>query len=425
LKELWGNRGVAVNAYIEGYGCSLNQGDTEKIKFLLTENSFTLSNPGEADFIIVNSCAVKTATENKVLRSIKALNSQRKQNSKLIVTGCLPLVSKEKILSVCNDAILFGTELEELSSFLGLNFPKSKLALGNLKANPNIAIIPVSHGCLSNCAYCCVKQARGNLRSYTIKEINEAFRTALKTSNEIWITATDLGCYGFDIETNLAELLFELLKNNGEYRIRLGMMNPAHLKKYLPELLKAMEDERVYKFLHVPIQSGSDKVLKLMQRNNSVKEFSALVNTLRKKFPDLMISTDIIAGFPGETERDFIESVALIEALNFDLVNISRFALRPNTKAVSLPNHVPTELLRARTRILAGKAFESVLSRNRRFENTVQKVLVSRRGSKGGFVCRTNAYKPVIVEEAKIGEFLKVKIEKAFRTYLVGKRLSN
>jgi len=414
-----------VKAYIEGYGCSLNQGDTEKIKFLLTENGFILSNPAEADFIIVNTCAVKTATENKILISIRALNEKRKKNSKLIVIGCLSVVSKEKILSECNDAILFGTELEELSSFLGLNFPENKLALGNLKANPNIAIIPVSHGCLGSCTYCCVKQARGNLRSYNIKEINESFKDALKSSNEIWITANDLGCYGFDIGTNLAELLAELLKNKGEYRIRLGMMNPVHLKKYLPSLLKEMEDERVYKFLHIPIQSGSDKILKLMQRNDSVKEFSALVKTLREKFPDLMISTDIIAGFPGETDADFKESVALIEALNFDLVNVSRFALRPNTKAVSLPNHVPTGQLRVRTRILSEKALESVLARNKRFENTIQRVLVSEKGSKGGFVCRTGAYKPVVVEEGKIGDFLSIKIEKAFRTHLKGKRLSN
>ncbi len=414
-----------MNAYVEGYGCSLNQGDTEKIRFLLTENGFTLSNPEKADIIIVNTCAVKTVTENKILRSIKALNSQRKQNSKLIVTGCLPVVSKEKIFSVCADTVLFGTELEELSSFLGLSFPKNKLALGNLKTNPNISIIPVSHGCLSGCAYCCVKQARGNLRSYNIKEINNAFKNALKSSNEIWLTANDLGCYGFDIGTNLAELLFELLKNKGRYRIRLGMMNPTHLKKYLPGLLKAMEDERVYKFLHVPIQSGSDKILKLMQRNNSVKEFSALVKTLREKFPAMTISTDIIAGFPGETESDFRESVALIEALDFDLVNVSRFALRPNTKAASMPNPVPTEQLRIRTRVLAEKALKSVLARNKGLEGSTQKVLVSEKGSKGGFVCITNNYKPVVVEKGKIGDFIAVKIEKAFRGHLEGKLLSN
>ncbi|MCX6802614.1 MAG: tRNA (N(6)-L-threonylcarbamoyladenosine(37)-C(2))-methylthiotransferase [Candidatus Diapherotrites archaeon] len=409
---------------LEGYGCSLNQGDTARIALLLEKAGFGQESPEKADFILINTCAVKTPTENKMLRRVKALGViAEKAGARLVVCGCLPFISPEKIKGACEKAELLGVDLKEIASFFGIPFSEKNAKIPAAKKNSCISIIPVAHGCLGNCAYCCVKQARGGLKSLPVEEINSAFAEALEGSKEIWLTANDTGCYGLDRGTNLAELLERLLENEGEFRVRLGMMNPANLKKFFPRLLKAMEDERVYKFLHLPVQSGSDRVLGLMERHHTAKEFEALAAKARKKFPEITIATDIIVAFPQETEKDFSESLALLERVKPDIVNVSRFGLRPNTKAALLPGKVHGGISKQRSRALAAKAREIALEKNRLFEGSVQKILVSEKGPTGGFIGRTNSYKPVAVEKAEMCSFRNAKILRAFPTYLEGKIL--
>jgi len=409
------------SAYVEGHGCSLNLGQTEKIRALLSKKFSLVSSPENADFIVINTCAVKTATENSMLRRIRALGSiARANNSKLVVCGCLPLVSRDKVLAAFPEAKLFGVELSELAGFFGLPLPESELSVENTRSNPLIAIIPIASGCLGSCAYCCVKNARGSLKSFPVDAIKEAFARAVETAREVWLTSNDNGCYGFDIGSSLPELLESLLSVKGSYRVRVGMMNPWHAKKFFPALLGAMDDRRVYRFLHLPVQSGSDNVLALMERHYTVQEFKSLVGMARKRFPDMTISTDIIAGFPGETEADFLESVKLLEELKFDIVNVSRFGFRPGTKALELGGRVAGAEVKRRTKILSLKARALGLERNNRFVGSEQEILVTGRGVKGGFAGRTLSYKPVVVEQAVPGCFLKVRIEGASQSHLVG-----
>ncbi|MFH1233989.1 MAG: tRNA (N(6)-L-threonylcarbamoyladenosine(37)-C(2))-methylthiotransferase [Candidatus Diapherotrites archaeon] len=415
-------KGCQKTFHLEGYGCSLNQGDTAKIALFLEKAGFRPESPEKADFILINTCAVKTPTENKMLRRIKALGAvAEKTGAKVVVCGCLPTVSGQKIKGECGKAELLGVGLEEIASFFGIPFSETENRASASKKNNCISIIPVAHGCLGNCAYCCVKQARGQLKSQPVEGINTAFVKALEGSKEIWLTANDTGCYGLDIGTNLAELLERLLENKGEFRVRLGMMNPANLKKFFPRLLKAMEDERVYKFLHLPVQSGSDRILRLMERRHSAKEFEALAAKARKKFPEMAIATDFIVGFPGETEKDFGESLALLESVKPEVVNISRFGLRPNTKAVLLPGRVHGGIRKQRSKALSEKAREVALERNRLLEGSIKKILVSEKGPTGGFIGRTNSYRPVAVKKAEMCCFAKAKVSKAFPTYLEGR----
>jgi len=412
------------SAYVEGHGCSLNLGQTEKIRALLSKKFSLVSSPENADFIVINTCAVKTATENSMLRRIRALGSiARANNSKLVVCGCLPLVSRDKVLGVFPQAKLFGVELSELASFFGVAFPESELFVENTRSNPLIAIIPIASGCLGSCTYCCVKNARGSLKSFPVDAIKEAFAGAVETAREVWLTSNDNGCYGFDIGSSLPGLLESLLSVKGSYRVRVGMMNPWHVKGFFPALLGAMGDRRVYRFLHLPVQSGSDNVLALMERHYTVQEFKSLVGMARKRFPDMTISTDIIAGFPGETEEDFLCSLDLVKELGFDIVNVSRFGFRPGTKALEMSGRVPGAEVKRRTRILSLEARSMGLERNKSFVGSEQEVLITGPGKKGGFIGRTQSYKPVLVEQALPGAFLRVKIVRAEQGYLVGKPL--
>lgn len=406
---------------MEGYGCSLNLGSTEKIQSLLKKKFELVNSPKKADFIIINTCAVKAPTERHMIKRIKKLGKiAESMGSKLIVCGCLPLISPQKIQNASSTAVLLGVELGEIGEFFSIRTPKNELQIKNFRENPVIAIIPIASGCLGECAYCCVKQARGNLKSHSIPKIKRAFKQALESAKEFWLTSNDNACYGFDQNTDLAELLNELLEVKGEYRVRLGMMNPAHLSEFFPRLLQAMDDSRVYKFLHLPVQSGSNKILNSMNRNYSIKGFKALVSMAREKFPDLTLSTDIIAGFPSETEKDFKKSTELIKGSQPDIVNLSRFGLRPNTKAQKMKGKIHGKITKERTRKLTKLVKKISLKKNKRFEGKIQKILVSEKGSKGGFIGRNKSYKPVIVKSASLGEFLNVKIKKAKQTYLVG-----
>jgi MiaB/RimO family radical SAM methylthiotransferase len=411
-----------MKVFVEGFGCSLNQADTAAIKGLVERNNFQFSSPEKADYLIINTCAVKTPTEFRMLKRIRQLLKLKKKKSQLIVFGCLSEISPEKIKALGEEIILLGPKLAELSELLALgqiNFSPNNQVV---RANQYVSILPVCRGCLGACTYCCVKNARGRLQSYSPQELNQAFSQAIKETPEIWLTAQDLGAYGQDLGINLIDLLKTLLKNKGEFRIRLGMMNAQFLKNFEDELLELFKDERLYRFLHIPLQSGSDKILKAMKRNYSRSDFLALIRKLRKELPLLMLSTDVIVGFPNEMEKDFQQTVSALKAMQPDIVNISRYGQRPETEAAQMKNQVYGWVKKERSRILTKEAGQLSAQRNKLFKGR-QKILVTEPGSKGNFQGRNNYYKPVIINQDLRGRFVDVEIEKVLPTYLKGKVL--
>ncbi len=415
-----------MHAFVSGYGCSLNKSDTEQIRGFLAVHGFQLAgNPNKADLIVINTCAVKEQTEAKMLKAIKQLNSIAERNgSKLVVAGCLPAINPDAVKAISAKIIQIGPSLSQLACFLNLPEKEFSPLLEEIKENPLISIIPIARGCIGNCSYCCVKNARGSLRSYSIKELNEKFKKAIKETKEIWLTAQDCGCYGFDQNTNLPALLKSLLQNKGDFRIRVGMINPAHLHSFLNQYLALFSDERLYRFFHIPLQSGSNAVLHSMLRPYKKEAFLSLVKKIRQHFPDATIATDVIAGFPGETEQQFQETVSVLKKAHPDIVNISRFGARPNTTAALMPGRLHGRELKKRSRILTALCREIALKRNKRFVGKKMRILVTEKGSKGSFVGRAQNYKPVAIKENRLGEFVSVRINKAFSTYLSGTVLS-
>ncbi|MCD6479074.1 MAG: tRNA (N(6)-L-threonylcarbamoyladenosine(37)-C(2))-methylthiotransferase, partial [Candidatus Diapherotrites archaeon] len=325
------------SVYIEWYGCALNRADTEKLRHAFVKAGYRLvDSPEKADYCIVNTCAVKAPTEEKVIARLKKLSELSKRaNFKLVAVGCLVEINRKRLEASVPDALLFGVNSKPIADYFGIELEYSPKAKA-LPYNECISIIPVARGCLNRCAYCCVSIARGRLKSYPIEEINEAFKDAITRAKEIWLTATDMACYGFDLGTNLSELLAKLLENSGRYRIRVGMLNPQHAKRFFDELLEVMKDERVYKFFHLPVQSGSDAVLRKMARGYKVCEFEELVEKAKQMFPQATIATDIIVGFPGETQADFEKTIELIKRALPDIVNVSRYGKRPGTLAARM-----------------------------------------------------------------------------------------
>ena len=412
-----------MHVFVEGYGCSLNRSDTEQVQGFLESQGFILvEKPENAGLIVINTCAVKEQTETKMLRRIKELNAvAKKGKAVLVVFGCLPKINSKAIADISEKIVQLGPSLEELASFLQLPPQKFSPELEEKKSSSIVSIIPIARGCLGNCSYCSVRSARGSLKSYSVSELNKKFKKAIKGSKEIWLTAQDCGCYGFDIGTNLAELLKELLKSEGEFRIRIGMANPGHLKKFLKEYLELFEDKRLYRFFHIPVQSGSNSVLRQMNRGYKKEDFLEIVKVIRNRFPNATISTDIIVGFPGESEDDFKQTLFLVKEAKPDTVNISRFGARPSTLAEKMPVQLHGRVKKKRSRELTLLCKEIALERNKGFVGLVQKILVNEKGKGNTFVGRTQDCKPVAVKENLFGKFAKVKITKALSTHLLGK----
>jgi len=396
--------------FVEGYGCSLNLGETEQISGFLKKNGFrSEENYAKADFVIINTCSVKQATEQRMISRIKFLLESKKFSARLIVFGCLAAAEGELVRKISKEIIVLDNSLSSLCRVLKLKEENFSPKIIPIKSNEFISILPISTGCLGACTYCSARLARKELHSHSAESILSGMKSALASgSREIWLTSQDLGCYGYDIGSSLPALLQELLKVEGNYRIRLGMMNPNHFNKIKKEMTTLFCDDRLYKFLHLPLQSGSNKILRAMNREYSVKEFITCVSFARKNIPNITISTDIIAGFPKETEADFKKTIAVLKKIKPSVVNISRFGKRKGTPAEKMVPQVSELVKKERTKTLASICDNISLEQNKKLVGKNVLCLVSER-ARGGFNARTNEYRPIFVSEG-FGGFIEVKI---------------
>ncbi|MBO8175626.1 MAG: tRNA (N(6)-L-threonylcarbamoyladenosine(37)-C(2))-methylthiotransferase [Thermococcus sp.] len=417
-----------MRVHIETYGCTRNKADAEIMEALLVSAGHEIVDLDSAEYVIVNTCAVKDPTEKHMRKRIKELLDTGK---KVIVTGCLPHINIEAIdervsaiLGVKSiDRIVEAIELSERGVKL-IDVEQreiDKLELPRVWKSKVVFVVPISEGCLNACTYCATRFARGILKSYSPEKIARWVKEALaKGYREIQLSSEDTGCYGFDIGTNLAELLDELTSIEGEFRIRVGMMNPNHVIKFLDELIDAYKDEKIYKFLHLPVQSGDNEILRKMGRTYTVEDFEEIVNAFRKEFPELNLNTDIIVGFPGESEEAFQNTVELIKRVKPDKINVSRFSPRPGTLAARMPNQIVGWRVKERSRYLHRLRLAISYEINQKYVGKEVLVLTHGKGKKGGVEGRTMNYKEIILPEAPIGEFVKVKVTKATATYLMG-----
>lgn len=338
--------------YIKTWGCQSNIADSEQLEGSLKQNGYEIvQSMADADVVILNTCSVKLPTQNSELHFIKNMPKDKK----LFVGGCLTKTLKLRSYSDNIDAIFDTNSILKVSKIIEeprdlISEEKEKrINLPISRKDKEIAIINISQGCLSFCDFCATKLARGNLKSYRIGDIKREFENAIGNGcKRIYLSSQDNGCYGFDIKTNLPELLNELTSIKGDYIIRVGMMNPWHLTKILPDLIESYKSKKIMKFLHIPVQSGSEKILKHMKRIHTVENYKNAVKEFRKNFPEISIATDIIVGYPLETEEDFQLTYDLIKETKPEVLNISKFSSRPGTKAAEL-KQLLSEIIKERS----------------------------------------------------------------------------
>ena len=411
--------------WVEAYGCSASMADYEMMRGLLKEAGYEIaSKQSESAVNLIVTCSVKDTTEHRMVGRIKKMT---KSGKPLIVAGCLPKADRAKVESLNSSASLIGPNcIDKAPEAVGLALAGvrqvalkdslvDKVNIPRIRLNSVVSIVEIATGCMSQCTFCQTKIAKGWLRSYRIGDIVRQIRTDIEAGcKEVWLSSTDNGCYGRDMGTDLVELLKACCCIKGDFKIRVGMMNPM----YLPGMLERMasvfcENDKLFKFLHIPVQSGSDRILKKMKRGHTAKTFMDAVQAFRGKIPEMTISTDVIVGFPSETEDDFKQTLDLVERAKPDIINISRYGARPGTEAYRWKGmRIRSQVSKERSEYLHAHAMRISKARNSIWRDWQGEIVIDEIGkvTQG----RNSAYKPVVISppdrELLLGERVRVKI---------------
>jgi len=419
--------------YIETYGCASSQNDSEIMAGLLSEKFEIVNDIEQANVVIINTCTVKRTTENKLRFRIKEV-SEKYPEKKLVIAGCMPEAQPNLVKELAPDASLLSTNrIKEIVSVVEKTLKNEKCELlgkvkhektnlPKIRKNPVVDIIEICSGCDYACTYCITKLAKGSTFSYSSETILRQMRCSLASGvKEFWITGQDISAYNYN-GMKLPDLLEFIEKHlHGKYFIRLGMMHPSNVKSMLRELIGAYKSDHIFKFLHLPVQSGSNTILEKMKRDYTVSEFKKIVSSFRKSIPEITVWTDVIVGFPEETEEDFKKTLKLIEDIKPDFVNVSRYSVRPGTVAARM-KQLPTEILKERSRKASEIVNKISLEKNQEWIGWEGEVLIDEfNENKRTWIGRNFAYKPVVLDsKLKLGDIVKVKIVSAERTHLLG-----
>ena len=407
-----------LKVYIETYGCTLNKGDTEILLNILRSIGFIETNRiEEAEIIIINTCTVRKDTEEKILSRIEEI-SNAYPNKILVVAGCLATSQPYTVKKIAPKAFIITTYdpvaiLKILQPTIETRLNKTDLYTTTRGV---IAIVPVADGCTGSCSFCITRIARPKLISFPMDKIlNEVKKSIAKGAREIQLTAQDLGAYGLDIygRRALVELIREIINIPGDFMLRIGMMNPEHIMYFLDELIDVLKHPKVYKFVHIPLQSGDDRVLKIMNRKYTVDEYRYIVKYIRTKIPDVMIATDIIVGHPGEDEEAFENTLNILRELEIERVHMAQYTPRPRTLSSALPQ-IPPHIRKKRSIRLLRLIEEIGGKQHRKYIGSMIRALVIEKGSRNTLIARSTSYYPIVVQgDLELGRWVTIRITDA------------
>ena len=430
------NNGKQLRAYTHTFGCQQNEADTEHIRGMLREMGYTMTeNANEADFILFNTCAVREHAEDRAFGNIGSLSHLKKRRPEVVIALCGCMAQQEKNVekikkSYPQVSLLFGTHaLWRFPSLLYRVLTGEKRVfdisgeddiaegLPVLRAQGPKAWLSIMYGCNNFCTYCIVPYVRGRERSRRPEEIEKELRELVAAGyKEITLLGQNVNSYGKDLglDIDFADLLRRLNAVPGDFWLR---FMASHPKDASPRLFDAMAQcDKVAKQLHLPFQSGSDEVLRRMNRRYTAAEYRALVADARTKMPDITLSSDIIVGFPGETEQDFEQTLQLVEDVKFDLLFTFLYSPRTGTPAASYEDNATPQDKQRRFERLLKVQDEIVASRQAAYQGKTLRLLVdgTAKGPDYPFTARTEGNLLVCVrgEGIEIGSFIEAKIEK-------------
>ncbi|MGA7475630.1 MAG: tRNA (N(6)-L-threonylcarbamoyladenosine(37)-C(2))-methylthiotransferase [Thermoplasmata archaeon] len=418
-----------MRVYVESFGCSQNQGEGAGIARDLSSHGHGLArNPSDADVGILVTCGVIGPTESRMVRRWQALSARV---PRVVVTGCLVPLRTDLMTGPGRERTTFVPigEQDHLPALLDSWSVDASRRLpmvshGAELPPPSMAEeVIIAQGCTSGCSYCFSRLARGRLSSVSIPDVVRRVREAtVRGVREIRLTALDTAAWGEDLPgpERLPDLLRAVSIVPGDCRVRVGMMSPQSLEPHLVSYLDALAEGPAYRFLHLPLQSGSDRVLDAMRRGYGADLFRRQVDMARRRLPDLHLATDVIVGFPGETEDDFRATETILEEVGPETVNVTRFSARPGTPAARLPG-LPPRVAKRRSRALAALRHRISRARLESWIGTRAVGRVLEHGPGGSSVARLGNYLPVVLDRRPpLGSDLELRVDGARSTYLLG-----
>jgi tRNA-2-methylthio-N6-dimethylallyladenosine synthase len=433
-------------AFVDTYGCQQNEADSERIRGMLREMGYTVTDSDRADVIVINTCAIREHAEQRVLGNIGYLSHTKRDNPDqiIIVTGCMAGERhvREKIKRSYRqvDAMLDTTAFWRLPEvLLGVRENRlryieteveadSRIAEGLpvLRASDHKALVSIMYGCNNYCSYCIVPYVRGRERSRRSADIIEEVRELISDGcKEIMLLGQNVNSYGGGDgeELNFAGLLREIVKLPGEYLIR---FMTSHPKDCTEELIDVMaSSDKIERHIHLPVQSGSNRILKLMNRGYTVERYTELCDYAREKMPGIVLTSDIIVGFPGETEEDFEGTLGLVKRIEYEGLFTFIFSPRVGTPAAELDDPVSREEKGRRFDRLTETQNEISLRRHRGYVGKTYRALIDgeSRGGELNLTARTSGGRLINLAggSGNIGKYADIEITAAGVWSLSGK----
>lgn len=420
--------------FIKTFGCQMNEHDSEKILGILCSKGFNeVDEPKKADIIIFNTCAIREKAEQKFLSSLGKIKFYKRKNQKLkvIVAGCSAQIQGSYLLKKMPfiDYIIGPDNIDKIEKIIDEDMETNRIILEE-NSSIHIAKLPalrkdkvkawvnIIYGCNNFCSYCVVPYSRGRERSRPLQMILEEVKhLAEQGYKEVTLLGQNVNSYR-DGDFNFPKLLEKINVINGIRRIRFVTSHPKDLSE---ELVNVMKDcDKICEHIHLPLQAGSDKVLKLMNRKYTFKEYVEKVSLLRENIPNISITTDIIVGFPQEMDEDFEKTIQALDTIQFDGIFAFKFSPRPKALATKYDGQVPEHIKSQRLTKILKMQDEITEKKNRIYKDTIQEVLIEDNFDEG-VVGRTRTNKIVkIKSDLELGEIVNVKISQTHRHSLEG-----
>ncbi|MCS7203318.1 MAG: tRNA (N6-isopentenyl adenosine(37)-C2)-methylthiotransferase MiaB [Thermodesulfovibrio sp.] len=420
--------------YIKTFGCQMNEHDSERmLGIFCSKGFFEVEEPKDADVIVFNTCAIRQKAEHKFFSSLGRVKHLKRKNPnlKIIVAGCIAQLRGEKIFNfapyvdyvIGPDNINYLTEIlnGKISNkvLISENPEIAKINLPVLRKNLVKAWVNIIYGCNNFCSYCIVPYTRGRERSRPSESIiNEIKILAEQGYKEVTLLGQNVNSYR-DGDIDFPELLKRINEIEGIERIRFITSHPKDLSKKLINTM--MSCEKICEHIHLPLQAGSDKILKLMNRKYTYEEYLEKIMWLRQLIPNISITSDIIVGFPQETDEDFNKTIDALKEIQFDGIFAFKFSSRPGTAAAKLDGHLPEEVKAFRLAEVLKLQDEITEIKNKFLEGSIQEILIEGKDEEGFTIGRTRTNKVVkIIKDLAPGKIIKVKIIKGHRHSLEG-----
>ncbi len=428
------------------FGCQMNARDSEKLSGILEQIGYIPKETEDADFVIYNTCTVRENANLKVYGRLGALSNKKKKNPEMLIALCGCMMQEELVVDKLKKSyrfvdLIFGTyNVYKFAELIYMRLCNSEMIIDIWdKADQIVEELPterkypfksgvnIMFGCNNFCSYCIVPYVRGRERSrepeQIIREIRELVADGVV---EVMLLGQNVNSYGKHLETpvTFAELLKQVEEIEGLKRIRFMTSHPKDLSDDLIEVMK--NSKKICSQLHLPVQSGSSRILKEMNRHYTKESYLALVDRIRTAMPDISLTTDIIVGFPGETEEDFEETMDIVRRVRYDSAFTFIYSKRTGTPAAALTEQIPEDVVKERFDRLLTEVQQISAERTGRFEGQTLDVLVEEKNSQhdgymtGRLSCGAVVHFPG--DESLIGQIIPVKLEESKGFYYMGKR---